>query len=76
MIEESEDLEELITNIFKPAHITGIEKDEDLGKIMVYVDNKTDLGVAIGKGGCNIEKARLIVLRYFGNEIGDIILNR
>jgi len=75
MVEESEDREEFIKNIFKPAKISGFSVDDDSGKIMVHVDNKTDLGKAIGRGGCNVEKARLLVLRYFGNEVGDIILN-
>lgn len=75
MVEENEDLEKFIESIFKPANISGVRRDEDSGKLMIYVDNKTDFGKAIGKGGCNVEKARLLVLRYFGNEVGDIILN-
>ena len=75
MVEESDDLEEFVKNIFRPAVITEVIRDGDSGRIMIYVDNKSDLGKAIGKGGCNVEKARLLVLRYFGNEVGDIILN-
>ncbi|WP_421909905.1 NusA-like transcription termination signal-binding factor [Methanolacinia petrolearia] len=75
MVEESESLEDFLKNVFKPAAISGSGRADESGKILVYVDNKTDLGKAIGKGGCNIEKARLLVLRYFGDEVGDIILN-
>jgi N utilization substance protein A len=75
MVEESDNLEEFLKNVFRPAAISGTGRDDESGKILVYVDNKTDLGKAIGKGGCNIEKARLLVLRYFGDEVGDIILN-
>ncbi|MBN1431680.1 MAG: NusA-like transcription termination signal-binding factor [Methanomicrobiaceae archaeon] len=75
MVEESEDLGEFIKYIFRPAIVSGFHIDEGSGKILIYVESKTDLGMAIGKGGCNVEKARLLVLRYFGNEIGDIILN-
>ena len=76
MVEESGDLGEFIRNIFRPAVITGFCFDDDSEKIMIFVESKTDLGKAIGKGGCNIEKARLLVLRYFGNEVGDILLNK
>ena len=75
MVEESDNLEEFLKNVFRPAVISGTGRDYESGKILVYVDNKTDLGKAIGKGGCNIEKARLLVIRYFGDEVGDIILN-
>jgi transcription termination/antitermination protein NusA len=75
MVEENDDLEEFVKKIFRPAVITAVTQDDESGKILVCVDNKTDLGKAIGKGGCNVEKARLLVLRYFGNEVGDIILN-
>lgn len=75
MVEENADQEGFIRNIFRPAKVSGILMDEDTGKIRVLVDNKTDLGMAIGKGGCNVEKARLLVLRYYGKEIGDIVLN-
>ena len=75
MVEGSDDLEEFVRNIFRPAKIESLSVDEESGKISVHVGSKSDLGIAIGKSGCNVEKARLLVLRYFGNEIGDIILN-
>ncbi len=38
------------------------------------VQNRSEVGIAIGKGGCTIEKARMILRRFFGEELGDIIV--
>ena len=34
----------------------------------------SDLGIAIGKAGCNIEKARTLCRRFFGLEVGEVLL--
>jgi N utilization substance protein A len=71
MVEYSSDLETFVKNVFKPAKVVGIRTGED-GKIAVLID-KNDLGVAIGKGGCTIEKARLLISRYFDMDFGDVM---
>jgi N utilization substance protein A len=40
----------------------------------VYVKQRSDLGIAIGKAGCNIEKARLLSRRFFGLDVGEVLL--
>jgi N utilization substance protein A len=75
MVEYSEDLTEFIENIFKPAEITRVEKDPGTGEINVYVKKKGDLGIAIGKGGCNIEKARILARRFAGEEMGEVLFS-
>jgi len=71
MVEYSPEIEKFTKNVFKPAEVTGVEREED-GKITVYV-NKGDLGIAIGKGGCTIEKARNLLSRYFDAELGEVL---
>ncbi|KQC04207.1 MAG: transcription elongation factor NusA [Methanoculleus sp. SDB] len=72
MVEEAGEPEEFIRNILKPADIAEIVCDNER-KYNVIVRKKSDLGIAIGKGGANIEKARILSRRFFGIEIGDII---
>ena len=74
MVEYSEDFPELVTNIFKPAEIVKIGKDPDSGQILVFVKKRSDLGIAIGKGGCTIEKARILARRFSGVEIGEVLV--
>ncbi|HON40886.1 MAG TPA: NusA-like transcription termination signal-binding factor [Methanoculleus sp.] len=71
MVEYSPELERFTKNVFKPAEVTGVERRDD-GKITVYV-SKGDLGIAIGKGGCTIEKARNLLSRYFDAELGEVL---
>jgi N utilization substance protein A len=73
MVEENSEMTGFIENIFKPAHIENILEDGESQKINIYVSSRSDLGIAIGKSGCNVEKARILVQKYFGKEIGEII---
>jgi N utilization substance protein A len=74
MVEYSEDRDEFVTNIFKPAEVDRVEQDPATAHLNIYVRRKSDLGIAIGKGGCNIEKARLLTRRFFNLEIGEVLL--
>lgn len=74
MVEYSEDLRQFVSNMFKPADVTGIENTETEGTVKIVVRQKSDLGIAIGKGGITIEKARILLRRYHGLEIGDIVV--
>lgn len=73
MVEYAEDERTFIANIFRPAEV--LTSEEAGGKINVIVGKKSDLGIAIGKGGSTIEKARLLVKRFFGHDIGDVMLS-
>lgn len=74
MVEECSDLKGFIENILKPAGVRDIVLDEESQKLNIYVMSRSDLGIAIGKGGCNVEKCRILVQRYFRKEIGEIFL--
>jgi len=71
MVEYSPEIERFTKNVFKPAEVTGVERRDD-GKITIYI-SKGDLGIAIGKGGCTIEKARNLLSRYFDAELGEVL---
>lgn len=72
MVEYHEDLEGFVANIFKPVEIAGVRKNTVEGIIDVLVKKKGDIGIAIGKGGANVEKARVLLRRFFNLEIGEI----
>jgi len=71
MVEYSPEIEKFTKNAFKPADVVGVKKEDD-GRLTVYV-TKGDLGIAIGKGGCTIEKARLLLSRYFDTDLGEVL---
>ncbi len=72
MVEYAEEQEGFIANIFRPVEISRIEKDASTGELIIIIAKKGDLGTAIGKRGANIEKARLLVRKFWGEEIGDL----
>lgn len=72
MVEYHEDLEGFVANIFKPVELAGVRKNTVEGIIDVLVKKKGDIGIAIGKGGANVEKARVLLRRFFNLEIGEI----
>lgn len=71
MVEYSSEVETFTRNVFKPAQVVGTRREED-GRLTIYI-NKGDLGIAIGKGGCTIEKARLLLSRYFDTDLGEVL---
>ncbi|MDD1718459.1 MAG: NusA-like transcription termination signal-binding factor [Methanoregulaceae archaeon] len=75
MVEYAEEPGEFVANIFKPAEVSRISVDGQEPRIAVFLKKKADLGIAIGKAGCNIEKGRLLMRRFFGLEIGEILVD-
>uniref|UniRef100_A0A7C2ZNX4 Probable transcription termination protein NusA n=1 Tax=Ignisphaera aggregans TaxID=334771 RepID=A0A7C2ZNX4_9CREN len=62
----AEDLETFVKNIFTPARVYRVQliDGKDRRTVHVYVDPK-DKGLAIGKNGRNVAKARILLNRYF-----------
>lgn len=67
IVEHAETLEELIRNSLFPAHVTAIKVRTTLSgkKIAVALVPPAEKGLAIGRAGRNIARARIIVKRYF-----------
>jgi N utilization substance protein A len=74
MVEYAESPEAFIINIFKPAEVVSIERPSENAPVNVLVKKKNDLGIAIGKSGCNIEKARILSRRFYGFDINEVLL--
>ncbi len=74
MVEEGEDLLTFVENIFKPVQIHSAKLDEESGKVNVYLSERSSLGIAIGRNGCNVGKAGLLLQRYFGKDMGEVLL--
>lgn len=74
MVEFSEDSSLFIANMFKPAEVLEVLIGEDDGMVTVIVPEKSDVGLAIGKSGSTIEKARQLVRRFYGKDIEDIAI--
>ena len=74
MVEFAESREQFVANMFKPAEVSAVRFGEDDEPVVVIVQDKGDFGLAIGKGGSTIEKARQLVHRFYGKEVGDIAI--
>ena len=72
MVEYSDNPEEFIANMFRPVLLSKVKRDEE-GRVTIVIQKKGDLGIAIGRGGANVEKARLLLRRFFGSELGEIL---
>jgi N utilization substance protein A len=74
IVEYSESAEDFVKNTLAPACIKAVkltEKKEGHRAAIVTVEPK-DRGLAIGKNGKNVTRARLLVNRHFG--IDDVVI--
>ncbi len=71
IVEWADSLEDLVKNLFLPARVIAINLNRTPdGRRILYVKvNPSDRGVAIGKNGRNVRKARLILKRYYGIDV-------
>ncbi|MDY6959598.1 MAG: NusA-like transcription termination signal-binding factor, partial [Halobacteriota archaeon] len=73
IVEYSDDANEFIGNIFHPTQVKKIEIISKKDKTLAYVDvNVKDKGIAIGKGGKNIQKAKILANRH--HNIDDVFV--
>ena len=67
VVEHSEDPIEFIKNVFAPAKIMEVNIVEREGKKVALVDvERSDKGLAVGRKGQNIQRARVLALRHHG----------
>lgn len=67
IVEYDADLPKFIGNLFLPALVTGVSEADVMGKKILQVRVDPDKkGLAIGKGGEKVKRARLLVNRLFG----------
>ncbi|MHC1593331.1 MAG: NusA-like transcription termination signal-binding factor [Methermicoccaceae archaeon] len=66
LVEFSEDTQQFVKNLLKPASVKSVELVERQEKYIAYVEVKSDeKGLAIGKGGKNVQKARMLLQRHY-----------
>jgi len=72
-VEHSDDVKEFLENVFQPASIKNVTLVTKNNKRLAYVEvaNK-DKGIAIGRDGRNILKAKMLSSRHHG--VDDIII--
>ncbi|MDO5845591.1 MAG: NusA-like transcription termination signal-binding factor [Methanocorpusculum sp.] len=74
MVEYDENREVFVANMFKPANVVCVEFTAEVSPVSIQVSDRSNFGLAIGKGGSTIEKARLLVHRFYGREVGEITI--
>ena len=74
MVEYDDEVEGFLANIFRPAQVIQFDRDDDAKKINTTVSKRTDVGIAIGKNGSTIEKARILMKRFYGYEVAEILV--
>jgi N utilization substance protein A len=73
VVEYSDDPAEFIKNALAPANVREVNIVEREGKKVALVNvEESDKGLAVGRGGKNIERARMLALRHHG--IQDVAL--
>lgn len=67
IVEWAESLEDFVKNLFLPARVVSVRlnKLRDGRKVLMVKVVPEDKGVAIGKDGKNVSKARKILKRYY-----------
>lgn len=73
MVEEGDSFDEFVKNTLRPIDVLKTEADPDTEKTRIVIKKKGDLGIAIGRGGCNAEKVRLLCRRMYNAEVADIV---
>lgn len=73
IVEHSDDLNEFVANALQPVAVKKVQVVSKDYKRMAYVEVMSkDKGLAIGKNGRNIQKAKVLVQRHYGLE--DVII--
>ncbi len=72
MVEYGETPEVFIANIIRPAELAGLTPAAEEGAVDLVLRHRSDFGIVIGRGGCTIEKVRLLSRRFCGLEVDDV----
>jgi len=67
VVEDGSNLEELVKSTLFPARVVEVKlKEEGDRKIVIAIVPPDQVGIAIGRNGRNVQRARLILGRYYG----------
>lgn len=74
MVEFDDTRERFVANMFKPAKVASVDMGKPSDPVTVTVPRQGDFGLAIGKGGATIEKARMLVRRFYGKDVAEVVV--
>ncbi|MGA3358980.1 MAG: NusA-like transcription termination signal-binding factor [Halobacteriota archaeon] len=73
IVESSGDVDEFVANALQPVSVKKVQVVSKENKKLAYVEVMSkDRGIAIGKNGKNIHKAKVLAQRHFG--LDDVII--
>jgi N utilization substance protein A len=73
IVEHSDDVDEFVANALQPVFVKKVQVVIKDNKRLAYVEIVSkDRGIAIGKNGRNIQKAKVLAQRHYGIE--DVII--
>ncbi|AKA73545.1 NusA-like transcription termination signal-binding factor [Saccharolobus solfataricus] len=73
LVAYSDNLEELVKNLMSPARVRSVKVVNTSSKKSVYINiDPQDKGLAIGKNGRNVARAKLILKRYM--DIDNVVI--
>jgi N utilization substance protein A len=73
IVESSGDVDEFVANALQPVSVKKVHVVSKENKKLAYVEVMSkDRGIAIGKNGKNIHKAKVLAQRHFG--LDDVII--
>ncbi|WP_029163862.1 NusA-like transcription termination signal-binding factor [Saccharolobus islandicus] len=73
LVAYSDNLEELVKNLMSPARVRSVKVVNTSSKKSVYISiDPQDKGLAIGKNGRNVARAKLILKRYM--DIDNVVI--
>lgn len=73
IVEFSEDVDEFIANALQPVSVKKVHIVTKESKKLAYVEvTSKDRGIAIGKNGRNIQRAKVLAQRHYG--LDDVII--
>jgi N utilization substance protein A len=73
IVEYSDEVDEFVANALQPVFVKKVQVIVKENRKLAYVEVKSkDRGIAIGKNGRNIQKAKVLAQRHYGLE--DVII--
>ncbi|ABL77692.1 NusA-like transcription termination signal-binding factor [Thermofilum pendens] len=67
VVEDGSSLEDFVKSVFFPARVVEVKvREENNRKVVIAVVPPDQLGLAIGRNGRNVQRAKILLKRYYG----------
>lgn len=74
MVEYAPTPDGFVANMIRPAGLARLDPARSGAGVDLVIQDRADLGIVIGRGGCTIEKVRLLCRRFFDLEVDDVLI--